>query len=57
MRIWLDRNYPEAAIVSEWSSPPAAIGAGFHMDFLLHFGSAAYSSLFRKPYSGNTGSR
>ena len=48
-------NYPEAAIVSEWSSPPAAIGAGFHMDFLLHFGSAAYSSLFRKPYSTNTG--
>jgi maltose alpha-D-glucosyltransferase/alpha-amylase len=55
MRAWLDRNYPEAAIVSEWSSPPASIGAGFHMDFLLHFGSAAYSSLFRKPYSSNTG--
>ena len=55
LRIWLDRNYPEAAIVSEWSSPPASIGAGFHMDFLLHFGSAAYSSLFRKPYSSNTG--
>jgi maltose alpha-D-glucosyltransferase/alpha-amylase len=55
LRIWLDRNYPEAAIVSEWSSPRASIGAGFHMDFLLHFGSAAYSSLFRKPYSGGTG--
>ena len=56
MRAWLDRYYPEAAIVSEWSSPIASIGAGFHMDFLLHFGSAAYSSLFRKPYSGNMGS-
>jgi glycosidase len=55
IRIWLDRDYPEAAIVSEWGSPPAAIGAGFHMDFLLHYGSAAYSSLFRKPYSGGTG--
>jgi len=56
IRAWLDHNYPDAAIVSEWSSPPASIGGGFHMDFLLHFGSAAYSSLFRKPYSTNTGS-
>jgi maltose alpha-D-glucosyltransferase/alpha-amylase len=55
VRLWLDRLYPEAAIVSEWSSPSASIGAGFHMDFLLHFGSAAYSSLFRKPYAGGTG--
>jgi maltose alpha-D-glucosyltransferase/alpha-amylase len=55
MRAWLDQNYPEAAIVSEWSSPAAALGAGFHMDFLLHFGSAGYSSLFRKPYSTNAG--
>jgi maltose alpha-D-glucosyltransferase/alpha-amylase len=55
-RAWLDRYYPEAAIVSEWSSPRASIGAGFHMDFLLHFGSEAYSSLFRKPYSSNAGS-
>jgi len=55
VRLWLDRDYPAAALVSEWSHPPSAIKAGFHMDFLLHFGSAAYSSLFRKPYDGNLG--
>jgi len=55
VRLWLDRDYPEAALVSEWSHPPSATKAGFHMDFLLHFGSAAYSSLFRKPYDGSAG--
>jgi maltose alpha-D-glucosyltransferase/alpha-amylase len=55
IRAWLDREYPEAALVSEWSHPPSALKAGFHMDFLLHFGSAAYSSLFRKSYEGGTG--
>ncbi len=52
MRAWLDQEYPEAALVSEWSDPPVSIGGGFHMDFLLHFGSAGYSSLLRKPYTG-----
>ncbi len=54
IRTWLDRDYPAAALVSEWSSPPDSLGSGFHMDFLLHFGSAAYSSLFRKPYTGGS---
>jgi glycosidase len=53
IRAWLDREYPEAALISEWSHPPSALRAGFHADFLLHFGSAGYSSLFRKPYPGN----
>ncbi len=53
IRSWLDREYPEAALVSEWSHPPSALRAGFHSDFLLHFGSAGYSSLFRKQYPGN----
>lgn len=48
---WLAAEYPEAVMVSEWSNPAVAIGqAGYHMDFLLHFGSAGYSSLLRKPY-------
>ena len=48
MRTWLDTAYPEAAIVSEWSSPDRGDpGAGFHMDFLLHFAGPAYQSLFR----------
>ncbi len=48
MRDWLNHNYPEAALVSEWSNPPVAIPAGFHMDFLLPFGAPGYQSLLRK---------
>jgi maltose alpha-D-glucosyltransferase/alpha-amylase len=45
---WLDQDYPEVALVSEWGNPTEAIHAGFHMDFLLHFHGNAYMSLFRK---------
>lgn len=40
-RIWrdvrrmLDREYPEAALVSEWGNPELSLKAGFHMDFML----------------------
>ncbi|OGF50389.1 MAG: hypothetical protein A2231_02530 [Candidatus Firestonebacteria bacterium RIFOXYA2_FULL_40_8] len=47
IRQMLDRDYPEAMIVSEWGSPDRAIKAGFHCDFMLHFGPPAYNSLFR----------
>jgi maltose alpha-D-glucosyltransferase/alpha-amylase len=56
IRTWLNRDYPEAALISEWSHPAAAIQAGFHMDFLLPFGSAGYASLFRKSRPGGAGS-
>jgi maltose alpha-D-glucosyltransferase/alpha-amylase len=49
IRAWLDRDYPEAAIISEWSNPSVALPAGFHMDFLLPYGSPGFLSLFRKP--------
>lgn len=51
-RLWqevrreLDRDYPEAAILSEWSCAEEAIDAGFHMDFYIHFGSKGYNALF-----------
>jgi len=35
-RAMLDRDYPEAFIVSEWSWPMTALDAGFHADF-FHF--------------------
>lgn len=44
-RAWLDRDWPEAVLVSEWGNPAEAIGAGFHIDFLLHFGEPAYRHL------------
>ncbi len=47
IRAWLEAAYPEARLVSEWSDPPVAIPAGFHMDFLLPFASPAYQTLFQ----------
>jgi maltose alpha-D-glucosyltransferase/alpha-amylase len=48
VREMLDKEYPEAAMVSEWCNPERAINnAGFHMDFYLdHYGNG-YSRLFR----------
>ncbi|OCN02901.1 glycosylase [Clostridium sp. W14A] len=49
VREMLDREYPEAAMVSEWSDPKQAIvQAGFHMDFLLDHPGKGYHSLFRE---------
>jgi glycosidase len=48
VRSWLDVEYPEAALVSEWGMPHESLAAGFHMDFMLHFAMPGYTSLFRK---------
>lgn len=50
MRAFLDQEFPEAIIISEWSNPSLAINAGFHMDFLLPFGTPGWTALLRKPY-------
>jgi maltose alpha-D-glucosyltransferase/alpha-amylase len=52
VRTWLDREYPDSVLVSEWSNPAVAIPAGFHADFLLPFASPGYQSLFRKTAKG-----
>ena len=54
IRTWLDREFPEAALVSEWSNPTVAIPAGFHMDFMLPFGENGYQTLFRKRASDHS---
>jgi maltose alpha-D-glucosyltransferase/alpha-amylase len=36
-RAWLDLEYPDAVLISEWSDPSIAIPAGFHIDSLLQF--------------------
>lgn len=52
----LDRDYPEAVMVSEWSDPAKAIcKAHFHMDFYLNHAGNGYHSLFRK--TGEDGSQ
>jgi len=46
IRTWLDENYPEAFIVSEWSFPKASLEAGFHADFFHWL--QGYHDLFQK---------
>jgi len=57
VRAFLDREFPEAAIISEWGEPDKALRGGFHMDFLLHFGPSHYNDLFRceEPYFSSRG--
>lgn len=55
MRAFLDENYPEAVLVSEWSNPTRAIAGGFHMDFTLSFGMPGYTALLRKAYGRGPG--
>lgn len=52
IRPFLDKEFPEAAMVSEWGEPDKSLQAGFDMDFLLHFGPSHYNDLFRceEPY-------
>ncbi|MCR4780311.1 MAG: DUF3459 domain-containing protein [Ruminiclostridium sp.] len=57
VRAFLDREFPDAAMVSEWGEPDKSLLGGFHMDFLLHFGPSHYNDLFRcdKPFFGGEG--
>ena len=52
VRKFLDAEFPDAAMVSEWGEPDKSLQGGFHMDFLLHFGPSHYNDLFRcdEPY-------
>ncbi|MDO5139302.1 MAG: alpha-amylase family glycosyl hydrolase, partial [Oscillospiraceae bacterium] len=48
IRNMLDKDYPEAALVSEWSNPYQAIClGGFHMDFYLDHHYNGYNTLLR----------
>lgn len=57
IRPFLDKEFPEAAMVSEWGEPDKSLQAGFDMDFLLHFGPSHYNDLFRceEPYFSTRG--
>lgn len=45
---------PECLLISEWGFPKDAINANFDLDFLLHSGQSAYTSLFRYEKGRNT---
>ncbi len=57
VRAFLDKEFPDAAMVSEWGEPDKSLEGGFHMDFLLHFGPSHYNDLFRceTPYFSKNG--
>ncbi|WP_037571272.1 alpha-amylase family glycosyl hydrolase [Phaeacidiphilus oryzae] len=46
MRNWLDAEWPDRALLSEWGDPARAIPAGLHADFFLHFRGRALRSLW-----------
>jgi glycosidase len=55
-RTWLETEYPDAVLVSEWANPRLSIGqGGFHMDFYLPFGLPGWASLFRTPDESGCG--
>jgi maltose alpha-D-glucosyltransferase/alpha-amylase len=43
----LKKDFPQAALISEWGVPSRALRAGFDVDFMLHFPTQGYNSLFR----------
>ncbi len=47
-RCWMEKHYPDAILVAEWSKPSKAIPAGFHVDFMVHFNNPGYTALFRQ---------
>ena len=47
IRRMLDLEFPDAAMVSEWSNPPLSLRAGFDMDFCLNERGSGYSTLMR----------
>lgn len=52
IRAMLDAEYPEAALVAEWSAPKQALRAGFDMDFCLNNPDTGYSTLMRDDAGG-----
>ncbi len=51
VRRMLDLEFPDAAMVSEWSNPPLALRAGYDMDFCLNEMNSGYSTLMRDYYN------
>ncbi|ADL33472.1 alpha-amylase Amy13G [Butyrivibrio proteoclasticus B316] len=47
IRKMLDKDYPEAAIISEWSNPVQSLKNGFHADFYLDHHGNGYNTLIR----------
>ena len=42
----VNKEYPDAAFISEWGNPERALRGGYDMDFLLSFGPSHYNDLY-----------
>lgn len=56
-RDFLDKEFPDAAMISEWGQPDRSLESGYHMDFMLHFGPSHYTDLYHadNPYFSRKG--
>ena len=45
IREWMQKQYPNAALIAEWGNPQEAISAGFDLDFMIHFGVSGFEHL------------
>ena len=54
---FLEAEFPDAAMISEWGQPDRSLRSGFHMDFMLHFGPSHYTDMFHAddPYFSREG--
>ena len=52
VREMLDAEFPDAAMVAEWSCPKQALRAGYDMDFCLNNSDTGYSTLMRDYQDG-----
>ncbi len=54
---FINTEFPEAAMISEWGQPDRSLRSGFHMDFMLHFGPSHYPDMFHgdNPYFSREG--
>ncbi|MCI1640876.1 MAG: alpha-amylase family glycosyl hydrolase [Bacteroidales bacterium] len=51
MRTWIDKEFPQCIIISEWGDPQKAISAGFDVDLMLRGGVNVIAPLM---YNGDT---
>ena len=54
---FLRKDYPNAAMVSEWGQPDQSLQSGYDMDFMLHFGPSHYPDMYHadNPYFSREG--
>ncbi|GAA4203346.1 alpha-amylase family glycosyl hydrolase [Actinocatenispora rupis] len=51
----LDRDHPDAVLLSEWGDPAVAVPAGFHADFFLQFGGPGVGMPMRSLWNNRQG--